>query len=334
MAKIKAGIPLAANADRKANPMSPGKAGKCRCGRKAVFHRRYEGSRLCRQHFLESVEAKVRRTIRKGRMIERNDRIAFALSGGKDSSSALYMLHGIFGERKDLALFAISIDEGIRGYRSESLAIAKRLCKKLGVAHHVFSFAGELGMPLDSKVKEVNRRRETQWEGTACTYCGLARRWLLNKKARELGATKIVFGMNLDDEVQGIMMDYMRGDLVRLSRMGGEAIMKSRLFVPRIKPFREIPEKEIGLYAFLSGLDIQEDECPHIEGPRFRIRDFLNEMETESPGTKFSILNTFGKLLPSVRAMVKANGVELVRCEKCGEPSSQKVCKTCEMWGK
>jgi len=305
-----------------------------KCGKKAVYHRKYEGTYLCKKHFLESVEDKVRRTIRKGRMIERGDRIAFALSGGKDSSSALYMLAKLFIRRRDLEFFAISVDEGIPDYRDESLKIAKNLCKKLGVKHHVFSFESELGKSLSGKVEEINRKGEESWEGTACTYCGLARRWLLNRKARELGATKIAFGMNLDDEIQGIVMDYIRGDLVRLSRMGGEPIVKSGLFVPRIKPFREIPEKEIGLYALLSGLDIQENECPYIEGPRFRVRDFLNDLEAESPGTKFSVLNTFERLLPSVREIVKKGGVDLVRCAKCGEPSSQKICKTCELWGK
>ena len=308
---------------------------KCsKCKNKAVYHRKYEGTYLCKKHFLESVEDKVRRTIRKGRMIERGDKIAFALSGGKDSSSALFMLHKLFGKMKDLEFFAISVDEGIPGYRDESLKIAKSLCKKLRVKHHVFSFESELGKPLSEKVKEINRKGEESWEGTACTYCGLARRWLLNKKARELGASKIAFGMNLDDEIQGIVMDYIRGDLARLSRMGGEPVVKSELFVPRIKPFREIPEKEIGLYAFLSGLEIQENECPYIEGPRFRVRDFLNDLEAESPGTKFSVLNTFERLLPSVREIVKKGGVDLVRCANCGEPSSQRVCKTCELWRK
>jgi tRNA(Ile)-lysidine synthase TilS/MesJ len=244
-----------------------------RCGKRAVYHRKHEGTYLCRKHFMESVEDKVRKTIRKAKMIDRGDKIAFALSGGKDSTTAMYMLHKMFGERKDLSFFAITIDEGIPGYRDESIRIAKKLCKKLGVKHYVFSFRNEFGKSLAEKIKETEKSEG--WEGTACTYCGLARRWLLNRKTRELGASKIVFGMNLDDEVQGIVMDYICGDLVRLSRMGGEPIVNSRLFVPRIKPFREIPEKEIGMYALLSGLEIQENECPFIEGPRFRVRDFL-----------------------------------------------------------
>lgn len=304
-----------------------------RCGKKAVYHRKYEGTYLCKKHFVESVEAKVKRTVRKGRMVEHGDKIAFALSGGKDSTAALHMMKKLFGSRRDLKFFAITIDEGIRGYRDESLKIAGRLCKKLGVKHHVFSFREEFGETLDGKVKAIRKTRKEFWEGKSCTYCGLARRWLLNRKARELGATKIVFGMNLDDEIQGVVMDYIHGDLGRLSRMGsGEPFVQSRLFVRRIKPFREIPEKEIGLYALLSGLRIQENECPHIEGPRFRVRDFLNDLEAESPGIKFSVLNTFEKLLPSVREIVKKGKVDLLRCERCGEPSSQKVCKTCGLW--
>lgn len=309
------------------------KPGYCtKCGKKAVYHRKYEGTYLCRGHFIQSIEDKVRKTMRKGKMIGHGETVAFAVSGGKDSTAALYMLHKILRKRRDVAMFAITIDEGIAGYRDDSLKIAKKLCKKLRIKHHVFSFSDELGRPLSDVVKGL--KKSGKWEGTACTYCGLARRWLLNRKARELGAHKIVFGMNLDDEVQGIMMDYIRGDLMRLARMAGEPLVQSRLFVPRIKPFREIPEREIGLYALLNGLEIQENECPFIEGPRFKVRDFLNTLEAESPGTKFSVLNTFLRLAPGIREVVKKGGFELLRCQKCGEPSSQKICKTCELWRK
>lgn len=305
----------------------------CKCGKKAVYHRKYEGSFLCRKHFIKSIEDKVKRTIRKDKMIQRGDRIAFALSGGKDSSALLYLMNKLFGNREDLSMFAISIDEGIPGYREESLEIARRLCKKLGIEHYIFSFRKEFGKDLSEKVKDI--KKSNDWEGTACTYCGLGRRWLLNKKSRELGAKKIAFGMNLDDEIQGVIMDYIRGDLVRLSRMGGgEPIVRDKLFVPRIKPFREIPEKEVGLYAILAGLEVQEKECPYLEGPRFRVRDFLNELEAESPGTKFSVLKTFEKLRPHIRGMVERERIRINRCAKCGEPTSQKICKTCELWRK
>jgi len=303
-----------------------------KCGRKAVYHRKYEGSYLCQSHFIKSIESKAKRTIRQNGMIERGDRVAFALSGGKDSSAMMHFVMKNFGKRDDLSFVAFSIDEGIPGYRDESLEIARKLCKKLGVEHHVFSFREEFGKSLDKKVEEAGKSKK--WEGTACTYCGLARRWMMNKKSRDLRATKVCVGMNLDDEIQGIMMDYLKGDISRLSRMTGEPLKKNRLFIPRVKPFRDIPEKEIGLYAILSGLDVQEDECPFLEGPRFRVRDFLNDFESESPGIKFSVLSTFKRLAPAIRETVRKEGIKLISCSKCGEPSSQKVCKTCELWRK
>lgn len=302
---------------------------KCRCGRKAVIFRKYEGTYLCKSHFLRSVEEKAKKTISKYYGITRGEKIAVGVSGGKDSTALLMLLSRLFGKRKDVRLFAVSIDEGIPGYRDDSLEIAKKLCRKLGIEHHVFSFEREFGKPLHKKVKDIDKKTD----GGPCTYCGVGRRYLLNRKSRELGATRLALGMNLDDEVQGILMNYMKGDLIRLSRMGNRQNVRSKLFVPRIKPFREIPEKEVGLYAFLKGLEIQEDECPLLEGPRFRVRDFLNEMEKESPGTKFSILKSYDRLMPMLRKGMSRGKYGVETCKKCGEPTSgQSICKTCELW--
>jgi len=303
----------------------------CNCGKPAVINRKHEGRLLCEQHFIESVESKAKKTISQYYRLGRDEKIAVGLSGGKDSSSLLLLLTRVFKERSDTKIFALSIDEGIPGYRQESLGIAKKLCKKLGVQHHVVSFRHEFGAPLSEKIKNMNKKQE----GGPCTYCGVARRYLLNKKARELGATRLALGMNLDDEVQGILMDYLRGDLARLSRMGSKPLVKDQLFVPRIKPFREIPEREIGLYALLNGLEIQEHECPFLEGPRFMVRDFLNDMEVQSPGTKFALLRTYDKLLPALRKSVTLKKFEIRKCKRCGEPTSERaVCKTCELWRK
>ena len=108
-------------------------------------------------------------------IIEKNDKICVALSGGKDSSLTLYLLHKFFGERPDIEISALTVDEGISGYRQESIKIAKSLCKKLGVELHIVSFKGEFGKSLDEIVKNKKAR--------VCTYCGVLRRYLLNKSA-------------------------------------------------------------------------------------------------------------------------------------------------------
>jgi tRNA(Ile)-lysidine synthase TilS/MesJ len=86
-------------------------------------------------------------------------------------------------------------------------------------------------------------------DGTGgCACCGALRRSTPNRAARELGASKLAIAHNLDDEVQAVMLNYVRSDLARLHRPES-ACQPREGFVPRIRPMREIPEKEIVLYA-------------------------------------------------------------------------------------
>jgi len=301
----------------------------CTCGKKPVFYRRYEGRYYCKACFCESFEKKVKKTIAKYKLIEKGDRIAFGLSGGKDSSAVLYLLHKILSPRRDIKMFAISMDEGIAGYRNETLKKAKELCKSLGVKHHIFSFKDILGKPLDKKIIERGER-------DYCTLCGVGRRYVLNLAARKLKATKLCLGHNLDDEAQAVLMNFFRGDLLRAGRLGTktDAALSEKhgnLFIPRIKPLRFIPEKEVTLYAVLKKLPYSDLECPYAQGMRFDVRDFLNEMENKHPGMKFALLEGYDKIVPAISKAVQYKG-KLSTCKKCGEPTSHEICKTCQLW--
>lgn len=332
---------------------------KCsNCEKPAVIYRKHEGRHLCSSHFFRSFESKAKRTMSKYEMVSKNDKICVALSGGKDSCAALHFLFRVFHKRPDVEIFALTIDEGIKGYRDESIEMAASLCERLGVKHHIVSFKDEFGKSLDEKISEVRNSRidecmpaitditqqepsqstrRKEWEGGPCTYCGVARRFMMNKWSRKLGATKLATGHNLDDEVQSIMMDYINGNLSRAARMGKNPIVVDPLFIPRIKPFREIPEKEVALYAELKDMGAQFAECPYVTGIRFITRDFINDLEKNSSGTKYTILETFNKILPCIKKTVedeikeKGQG-KLIKCDKCGEPSSVRICKTCELW--
>jgi len=308
---------------------------KCtKCGKRAVFFRRYEGRHLCSGCFIRSVDKKARKTIRYGKMLKFNDKVAVAISGGKDSTALLHILDGVMKKQKNSEMFAITVDEGIGGYRPENVKRAKKICKDIGVKHYVFSFKDELGKTLDTKMKGIKPNDEIK---EPCTYCGVGRRWILNKKARELGATKLAVGHNLDDEVQSVLLNYMKGDLPRASRMGPVTDMSRKKkfgnkFVPRIKPLRGLPEREIALYVLLKGYDIKWDECPYSSGVRFDARDFINNMEDKYPGIKYTMMNTFDKINPCVREVSKRKEGKLILCEKCSEPGSKTQCKTCEIW--
>jgi uncharacterized protein (TIGR00269 family) len=308
---------------------------RCSCGRKVVFFRKYEGSYLCKQCFLESIEKKFKRTVRKYGMLKSGDKIAVALSGGKDSSAVLYLMNKIVKPRRDMDLIAIMIDEGTGEYRKKNLELAKRFCKKLGVKYHIFSFKDEFGKTMKQKVREIDKGRVKIKE--PCTYCGVGRRYILNKRARELGATKLCMGHTLDDEAQAVILNYVRGDLYRASRMGPVTDWslrkeKGKLFIPRIKPLREVPEKESAIFSMLMGFELCWDRCPYAGGIRFDAKDFINNLEKKYPGIKFTVLETFDRLLPHIRDFSNKREGKIHLCKKCGEPGSEEVCKTCELW--
>lgn len=284
-----------------------------KCRGKAVYHRRYSGQRFCKEHFLQYFEEKVRKTIQKYKMIERGEKIGVALSGGKDSIATLSILNEL-GKKLDVDICAIAIDEGIEGYRNDTLKSVKSFCAERDIPLHIVSFEDRFGTTLD----EIMRQ-----EKNACTYCGVLRRRILGEKPRELGVDKLATGHNLDDEVQAIMMNYIRGDIERLVRL--KHSLSHEKFIPRIKPLSEMPEKEVALYALLREFPVSFAECPYSLGTfRAGIRDFINELEKNNAGIKFSILKGYQKLLPYLE-LKKA----MHECEICGEPASQKICKTC-----
>lgn len=294
------------------------------CGRRAVYNRRYAGVMLCDMCMIQSVERRFRRAIAKHKLISPGERVAVAVSGGKDSIVCLHLLAG-YRSQRSRELAAITVDEGIRGYRDQSVPIARKNTKPLGVEHFVVSFKDAFGATLDQMVR-IAKRRKTGLN--PCTYCGVMRRSLLNQAARELGADKLATAHNLDDEDQAIMLNYVRADFSRLHRLG--PIYPPREgFVPRIKPLREVPEKETALYALLRGLNVHFAVCPYSGGIHTEIRDFLNNLEANHPNSKFMILRMFDRLKPRITQIVPE--FEMRRCEVCGEPTSTNVCKTCEL---
>ncbi|MGD6805994.1 MAG: TIGR00269 family protein [Candidatus Bathyarchaeia archaeon] len=261
-------------------------------------------------------------------MLKFNDHLAVGVSGGKDSLSLLYILAKLRKFRPQTRLTAVTVDEGIRGYRDEALDIAESLCKKLEVPHHIVSFKALYGFSLDEIVEKASTKGDRAL--TACAYCGVLRRRALNLGAREVKATKVATAHTLDDEAQTVLMNILRGDIARLAKEKPVSDEVHPLFVQKIKPFCEIPERESALYAYVKKIDFQDTPCPYAsEALRNDIRGMLNRMEEKHAGTKFTVARAMEKLRPAVEETVKKEGFRT--CTECGEPSAQELCKTCEM---
>jgi uncharacterized protein (TIGR00269 family) len=274
---------------------------------------------LHRDDFNYRLEKKVMEVIQDFNLIDNGEMVAVALSGGKDSVLTLHILDKF---RKSLNfefdLVAIAIDEGISSYREKGLAVARKNASELDVELLEISLQKEMGFTLDQASKCYQ---------TACIPCGVFRRYLLNRTAFEMGADKLATGHNLDDEVQSFLMSFSRADTRRFGKFGPKLHRIHPKMVPRIKPLWLTPEKEVGIWAILNEIDVHLAECPYAhQSLRSRLKNYLNSLEEERPGTKLNILKFFQKSFKTNK-----NLVQLHECQICGEPSSALTCKTCEI---
>ena len=289
----------------------------CHCD--AVTYIRYNGTHLCSDHFRKYVEKRVKKEIRRQTDMRSGGTIAVAVSGGKDSMVTLSLINDVFGERRDVDIQCVTIDEGIEGYRPESIVLVKDFCKEHDIQYNQASFS-DLGVTMDSISGRCG-------DSSPCTYCGVFRRKLMNSLARGMGAKYLATGLNLDDTAQSIMMNFVRGDVERLARLGPHKKVQPGL-IPRIQPLRMIPEKESLLYAIVSGIPFHDGTCPYSEEAlRNQFRATVDELENRSPGTRFSILSSYDTILPML--MDNLPSADLRMCG-CGEPTLGKQCKACE----
>jgi len=278
---------------------------------------------LCKSCFMSYFEKKVYKTIRQFKLINKNDHIVVGVSGGKDSLTLLYILNRIAETKRDIKVEGLLIDEGIKGYRGKTIKDAKAFCKKNKVSLHIYSYKEEFGYTLDEMIKKLKIN--------SCAICGVLRRYLLNKKSRELGATKLAVGHNLDDEAQSILMNQIKNNIELSARLGPiTGIAKFKSFIRRIKPLYLLTEKETATYAFLKKFNSEYTECPYAKN-NFRnyIRDMINDLEEKYPGSKHGLVASFLEVLPLLKEKYKSGKVQY--CKSCEEPCAKEICNACEI---
>jgi len=291
------------------------------CGRNAVYELRYSGHSVCKRHFIELFERRVKKTIRQNRLLAKDEKVLVALSGGKDSMTVLKILRDILRKTPHARVIAVTVDEGIG---RKDMGNARRYCDSIGVEHHTITFKERYNLEIDGIIHKVKA------DGVmACSVCGVLKRRLINDFAKRVGATKVATGHNLDDEIQTAFMNIVRGDLERMARLGSEVgVARHRSFVPRIKILRECPEDEVEVYAKLMKLPHTTKQCPYSRTSyRTTARKLLNAMEKKHPGSKYQMLRSIDQFAQIMRQ--RLGNQEPDECTVCGEPASGKVCKTC-----
>jgi len=273
----------------------------------------HSGDKLCKECFLTYFEKKVRKTIRTYGLIGKKEKILVAVSGGKDRNVSIEAYH-------------VNLEVG--EYSKNNLKNITDFCKRNKIKLHKTSFRKEFGYSV-CYIKDILKKKGINLK--SCTICGVLRRYLINREARKLKATKVVTGHNLDDEAQNVVMNIFRNNIVLLPRLGPKTgVIESKKFIPRIKPLYFCLEDEVKLYSKLMEFEVVYEKCPcSVDAYRRSIRNMLNEFEEKYKGTKNSIISSFLGLLPSLRERKKEG--ELRFCSKCGEVSMDKLCAACKI---
>jgi len=302
--------------------MAPKSCALCQ-NAKAILRRPKTGQQICKDCFFRVFETEVHNTITEAQLFKPGDRVAIGASGGKDSTVLAHVMKTL-NERYqyDLNLFLLSIDEGITGYRDDSLETVKRNQQQYDMPLKILSYDELYGWTMDRVVSTIGKKNN-------CTFCGVFRRQALDRGAASLGVDHIVTGHNADDIAETVLMNIMRGDIARLGRCTA-ICTQGEDTIRRSKPFKYAYEKEIVMYAYFKKLDYFSTEFIYSpDAYRGHARAFLKDLEAARPSAIIDIIHS-GEAF-EVKDEIRATQKMQQKCKRCGYMSSNDLCKACSL---
>lgn len=218
-------------------------------------------------------------------LIEEGDRIAVAVSGGKDSYTLLHLLDALRRRAPiKFELIAVNVDAGYPGYRKERLE------------EHLqqFAFAYRLEETNCYEIIEAKRRPGTSY----CSFCARLRRGVLYTLAAKLGCNKIALGHHLDDFIETLLLNQFY--------VGALKAMSPKLAADNgihtvIRPLVYVEEQDIITFAQRNALPIICCACPvcgQIDQQRQRMKHLVKELATDIPHLRRSVLRALGNVQP------------------------------------
>ena len=288
---------------------------KCRrCKAPAVVEVRRHNSAFCKDCFLHHVRTQVERAIHHFDMLREDDRVLVAVSGGKDSL-ALWDVLLELGYRVDGLYLGLGIGE----YSSRSGDVARGFAREHGVELIEVDLTDEFGFDIPTAGTKGSR--------STCAVCGLSKRYVFNRVARQHGYDVIATGHNLDDEAATLLGNTLRWQTDYIARQFPVLPAEEGL-ARKVKPLYRVSELETAAYAFLRGIDYVVEECPLVAGnTQLRYKEAMNRLESTSPGTKAQFF--LGYLERGAPLFEAQDAAELRPCDACGEPTTGRFCAFC-----
>jgi len=219
------------------------------------------------------------------KLVEAGDRIAVAVSGGKDSYTLLHILDALRRRAPvRYELVAVNVDAGFPGYRKELLAAH--------LAEH--GFPCHLETTDCFRIIEEKRRPGSSY----CSFCARLRRGVLYTLADQLGCNKIALGHHLDDFIETLLLNQFY--------VGTLKAMSPKLLADNgrhtvIRPLVYVAETDIIEFAKRNAFPIICCACPvcgRADLQRKRMKRLVRELELEIPHLKRSMLRAMANVQP------------------------------------
>lgn len=219
---------------------------------------------------LQQVLSYVRRAVDEYDMIHEGDRIAVGISGGKDSLTLLYALHGL--KRfypKAFELTAVTVD---LGFQNMNLNKMESLCQELKIDYKI--------IPTDIAHIIFDERKESN----PCSLCAKMRKGALNQAIKEAGCNKVAYAHHKDDIVETMLMSLIyEGRFHTFSPV----TYLDRTGITVIRPLMYMNEADIIGYVNKSNMPVIKSPCP-ADGHTKRqyVKELLRQINLENPGVK------------------------------------------------
>ena len=291
---------------------------KCRiCKKEASVKLKHYNLPLCEDHFYEFFEKRVKKAIGKFRMFSKEDDILVAVSGGKDSMVVWYVLKKL-GYKADGLFIRLGDNDMIDKTQKIIEGFAKDIDGKLIVEDATRYLYG-----LSTFEAARILRRST------CSFCGMVKRYLMNKVAVEMGYDVLVTGHNLDDEASqllGNILHWQKGYILRSWPVLEKTHEK---FVRKAKPLVLNYEDDIRLYAEMKGIPFLKETCPFSMGATSKIyKKMLSTLENDQRGAVLSFYMGYVREKDEI-FKEDEEPVKLNSCEICGYPTTSNICYFC-----
>lgn len=215
---------------------------------------------------MQKILSSMRKAIEEFNMIEENDKIAVALSGGKDSTTLLMALKNLqrFYPKK-FEIMAITVNPGFEFFDSSFL---KNLCDDLNIEF----------IEVESHIKEIVF--DIRNEKNPCSLCANLRRGILNSTAIEYGCNKIALGHTEDDVLETFFLNLLYTGTI--NTFAPKSYM-DRSKMTLIRPFIYVSEKQTRSFVKKNNIEIMPKACPmdgvsKREDMKLLIRDFQKDI--------------------------------------------------------